>query len=88
MDLYPRIEIDQSKCTVPFDCKKCLLVCPTAVFNVRAVKVEKYRETDKKEPGAYAAGASYRDKCIVCNRCIEVCPVDAITITLPQEVKA
>ena len=88
MDLYPLIEIDQSRCTVPFDCKKCLQVCPTAVFNVRAVKVEKYRETDKTEPGAYMLAAPYRDKCTVCNRCIEVCPVDAITITVPQEVKA
>ena len=88
MDLYPQIEIDHSKCTVPFDCKKCLGVCPTAVFSVHAVKVEKYRETDKKEAGTYSLDAPYRDKCTACNKCIDVCPVDAITIALPQEVKA
>ena len=88
MNLYPKIEIDHSKCTVPFDCKKCLQVCPTAVFHVAAVKVEKYRETDKKESDTYVLSAPYRDKCTVCNKCIEVCPVDALTITLPQEVKS
>ena len=88
MNLYPQIAIEHTKCTVPFDCKKCLQACPTAVFSVRAVKVEKYRETDKKEPGAYVLSAPYSDKCIGCNKCIEVCPVDAITIVLPQEVKA
>jgi len=87
MDIYPRIEIDHSKCTAPFDCKKCLQACPTAVFHVEAVKVEKYRETDKKEPGTYVLSSPYRDKCTVCNKCIEVCPVDAITITVPEEVK-
>ncbi|MBW2324085.1 MAG: hypothetical protein JRF41_11325 [Deltaproteobacteria bacterium] len=38
---YPTIEIDASKCTVPFDCKKCLQACPQAVFLVTAVKVER-----------------------------------------------
>ncbi len=88
MNVSPQIEIDHSKCTVPFDCKKCLRLCSTAVFHVQVVKVEKYRETDKKEPDAYVLSAPYRDKCTGCNKCIEVCPVDAITITLPEEVKA
>ena len=88
MSLYPEIKIDSSKCTTPFDCKKCLQVCPIAVFNVEAVKVVKFRETDKKEPGTFVLSAPHRDKCIVCNRCLEVCPVDALKIILPQEVKS
>ncbi len=80
---FATIQIDQEKCTTPFDCKKCLQVCGQAVFSVGAVNVQKGRETDPKEPGAYRLGVSHRDKCTGCNDCIELCPVDAITITFP-----
>jgi len=82
---YPLITIDSSKCLTPFDCKKCLRICPQAIFEVNAVKVEKFKETNKKDPGAFKLAAFYRDKCTMCNKCIEVCPVNAITITLPEE---
>jgi len=81
---FPIIDIDLEKCTTPFDCKKCLDVCPTVVFMVAAVKVEKGRETNPKEPGAYAIHAPHRDKCTGGGDCVEVCPVDAITITFPD----
>jgi ferredoxin len=58
------------------------------VFAVEAVKVERGKETDPEEPGAYKLWAPYRDKCIMCNDCLEVCPVSALAITLPQEVKS
>ena len=80
----PRIEIDHARCTVPFLCKKCLRICPQAVFIVDAVKVERFRETDSKETGNYKLWTESRFKCTGCNQCIEVCPVDAITITWPQ----
>lgn len=83
MPPYPMIEIDYSRCVVPFDCKKCLEVCPQAVFQVHAVKVERLKETDKKEPGAYKLFAAFRDKCSLCNDCVEVCPVDALRINMP-----
>ncbi len=85
---YPAIHIDESRCTVPFDCKRCLQVCPQAVFAVEAVKVERGRETDPKEPGAYKLDTPYRDKCVMCHDCIEACPVSALTITLAEEVKS
>ncbi len=81
---FANIQIDNQKCLVPFFCKKCLEVCPTAIFNVMAVKVEKGLETDPKDPGAYALSALYPDKCTACNDCIGVCPEDAITITYPS----
>ena len=80
---YPAIEIDASKCATPFDCKKCLLACPQAVFTVRAIKVERGRETNPREPGVYMLLAPFRDKCTGCNDCIEVCLEDALTITFP-----
>jgi len=84
---FPVVEIDPEKCTTPFDCKKCLEVCPTSVFMVFAVKVEKGRETNPKEPGTYAMAAPMRDKCSVCNDCIEICPEDAIKIYFPSDTK-
>ena len=81
MPKFPIIDIDYEKCTVPFDCKKCLQICPQAVFEVYPIKQEKYKETDPKEPGAYKLVPSYRRKCTVCDQCIEVCPVDALKIT-------
>ncbi len=80
---YPEIEIDFQKCQTPFACKRCLQGCPQAVFQVRAVKVERGRETDPQEPGAYRLFAPYRDKCTGCNLCLELCPVEALSIVFP-----
>ncbi|MEW6274631.1 MAG: 4Fe-4S dicluster domain-containing protein [Bacillota bacterium] len=77
---YPDILWDKEKCKTPFDCKRCLQICPQAVFSVRPVKQVKFKETDPKEPGSYFITPTYRDKCIICNRCIEVCPEKALKI--------
>ena len=58
---YPTIEIDASKCTIPFACKKCLEICPQAVFQTYGIKVEKGRETDPNEPGSYGLSVAYQD---------------------------
>ena len=81
MPRFPVIKIDKEKCLTPFDCKKCLQICPQAVFEVHPIKQEKYKETDPKEPGAYRLFGTYRRKCTVCNKCIDVCDKGAITIS-------
>jgi len=80
----PTITIDQEKCTVPFLCKKCLQICPEVVFNVTRVmaKEKRLEEMDPRIDGNYVLSAARREKCTVCNRCIDVCPVDAIKIEL------
>ncbi|MBN1614763.1 MAG: 4Fe-4S dicluster domain-containing protein [Deltaproteobacteria bacterium] len=80
MKKYPRIIIDYAKCPTPFDCKKCLVACPQAIFEVFPVKVEKFKETDKKEPGTYQLSTFYLDKCTACGDCVEVCPTGALSI--------
>ncbi len=80
----PQITIDHEKCTVPFLCKKCIRGCPQLIFRVSAAKVERGRETDPREPGSYRLSPGSRFKCSGCNDCIEICPVDAITITWPE----
>ena len=78
----PQITIDHEKCTVPFLCKKCLQICPDAVFSVTRImsKEERLKEMDPRIDGNYVLSAPRRDKCTMCNRCIDVCPVDALKI--------
>ena len=85
--MFPNIVVDHQKCTTPFDCKRCLEICPQAVFEVGAVKIEKFKEADKKEPGTWKVFPTYRDKCTGCEECVKICPVDAITLSYPEEVK-
>lgn len=75
--MMPTIEIDKNKCVTPFECKKCLQICPQAVLLVTATKVERFKETD---PENYEVTALYRDKCVVCMDCVKVCPTGAIRV--------
>ncbi len=86
--INPKIKIDRDKCTTPFDCKRCLRICPTAVFSVHAVRNERGKETDKTVAGNYALGVSYRDQCTACMKCVEDCPEGALTVTMPEEASA
>jgi len=83
MQKFPDVQIDYSKCTTPFNCKKCLQVCPQAVFSVGTTKIERFKETDKTEPGAYRLVPMYRHKCTACNDCVEVCPQNALKVVMP-----
>ncbi|MCK4783232.1 MAG: hypothetical protein KAV87_05730, partial [Desulfobacteraceae bacterium] len=61
---FPVITIDHTKCTVPFLCKKCLQICPEAVFNVERVlaKEERLKEMDPRIDGNYELTVARRDK--------------------------
>ncbi len=85
----PKIAVSYERCTVPFECKKCLRICPTAVFNVACMKQSRGLESNKKEPGTYKVYAQYRERCTACMRCVEICPVDALTVRMPtpEEVR-
>jgi NADH-quinone oxidoreductase subunit I len=81
-----QIDFDHSKCTTPFDCKKCLEICAPGVLKVSILKMERGKETDKKQPGTYKMEPWFIDRCTGCMDCANVCPVQAITVTAPQEV--
>ena len=74
------VRIDRTKCLTPMVCKKCIQVCPQKVFFLGAKIVERYKETDATLPGSYILSAMYRDQCLGCNRCIDVCPIDAVNV--------
>ena len=82
----PKIEIDYSKCTVPMWCKRCLENCPQLVYKVYCVEMNRGMESDAREPGVYEVLPVRRDKCTMCNKCVEVCPEGAITITYDETV--
>ena len=86
--IAPIIKIDHKLCTTPFACKLCLQECPTAVLAVNETKMARMEEPDKYEPGSSRLRVAYRDKCTACNRCMDVCPVDAIVVEMPQAVSA
>jgi NADH-quinone oxidoreductase subunit I len=76
----PRITIDRAKCTKPMECRKCMQVCPHAVFAASPTKIEKFKLSTE-----YALRAPYRAYCIVCNECMNVCPTKAIDIKLESQ---
>lgn len=84
--IAPIIKIDQQRCVTPFACKRCVQICPTAVLAVHETKMARMEETDKYEPGNYRLRVIYRDKCSGCNQCVEVCPENALTVTMPAGV--
>jgi NAD-dependent dihydropyrimidine dehydrogenase PreA subunit len=77
--MLPQIIIDKEKCTTPFECKKCLQVCPQAVFAVGPTRVDRFKETESSD---YEVQAVFRDKCIVCMDCVKICPNGAIRIKI------
>ncbi len=81
---FPIITINQEKCTIPFMCKMCLQICPEAVFHVTRVmsKEKRLEEMDPRIDGNFVLSVSRRDKCISCNKCLEVCPVEALKIEI------
>ena len=75
--MIPQIEIDKNKCPTPYECKKCLQICPQAVFAVAPTKVERFKET---APEDYEVQAVFKDKCVLCMDCVKLCPTGAIKI--------
>ena len=76
----PTIEIDYRKCMVPLNCRRCLSVCPQAVFVIDPPKAVDCQEVSTQEPEAHKLKARFRDRCTACDECVRVCPVDALKV--------
>jgi NAD-dependent dihydropyrimidine dehydrogenase PreA subunit len=78
-----KIVIDYSKCgpdgdTDPRECTKCLKQCDRPVFHLHHVIVD---GDDPWDPSFWQVTPVYTSQCTRCMRCIEVCPVKAISVS-------
>ena len=74
------ITVDYKKCTAPFSCRKCLLICPNHVLGLGTdVGPQKFREIDASH---FKVEGVRFDKCTVCLKCVDVCPENAIEVCL------
>jgi ferredoxin len=84
--MLPTISIDDNKCQDPLSCRKCLLVCPTRILGLgTSVGPQKYRETD---PSRFIVRGVRYQFCTMCMKCVDICPHDAIRVSLDQGVMA
>jgi formate hydrogenlyase subunit 6/NADH:ubiquinone oxidoreductase subunit I len=77
-----KITIDYTKCggeTVdPRACSTCLKVCDPAVFLMHQPL---NLEQDQYNPQLWQITAVWLSLCTRCLRCVDACPVDAITVS-------
>lgn len=76
----PKITIDETKCTNPWECKQCIRNCPSSVYYFAEPRPgAPYREAF---PSEYKGRLwpLYSDRCTGCNDCVERCPQKAISI--------
>ena len=69
-----KIAVDYEKCTDPLSCKKCMQVCPHALFICYSP------DNESNDPDIWRVDVAFTDLCTRCNDCIDICPRDAISI--------
>ena len=73
-----QIEINEKKCTSPRDCRKCLAVCPETVLMA-------YPQVGRqlgKAPQDWRIRSVFLSLCTGCKICAEICPQNAITVSV------
>lgn len=78
-----KIHIDDTLCgdgvgVDPRACTKCLKICEPAVFLLH--QTEGTEEPDPYDPENWRVTPLWPSLCTRCMKCVEVCPVDAITV--------
>ncbi|MFW9922643.1 MAG: 4Fe-4S binding protein [Candidatus Thorarchaeota archaeon] len=79
-----KIEINYSLCgdglgIDPRDCAKCLQICSPAIFLLH--ETFGVQEENPFDPQLWRVTPVYLSLCTKCMKCVEICPVKAITIT-------
>lgn len=78
------IDFDESKCKSPRECNKCLQVCPVGVFMTYPMTARK----PGNKAGGWVIKPIFARLCTGCMVCEQVCPMDAIKVTIGQETAA
>lgn len=91
------IAVDEEKCRFslydPTGCKRCLEVCPLAIFATRPIQKRDFSvpKEQRVDPTIWMMVTPWRDYCDGCGACLRACAHGAITITfdgVPVEAKA
>jgi Na+-translocating ferredoxin:NAD+ oxidoreductase RNF subunit RnfB len=69
------ITINTDVCTSPYNCMKCITVCP---MNILVLK-PKYRDSSSAFDN-YEVSAIFKKLCNGCMKCVEVCPKHCLQI--------
>ncbi len=69
MALFIQVTIDEGACASKPACRECVQSCPVDIL--------------EREPGERVARVIDEnvDECILCDLCVERCPVEAVTVT-------
>lgn len=77
--MLPKITVDETKCTDPLSCRKCLLTCQTHVLGLGTkVGPKKFQEIPRDK---FRVAGVRLEKCTVCLDCAKVCPNGAIQVS-------
>jgi NADH-quinone oxidoreductase subunit I len=77
--MLPKIVVDDSKCTNPLSCRKCLLICPMHVLGLGTkVGPKKFQEIP---PEQFRVAGVRLEKCTACLDCVRACPHGAIQVS-------
>jgi NADH-quinone oxidoreductase subunit I len=73
-ELKTDIVVDYDRCGDPRDCKKCMTICPLALFSMYSPDYE------SDDPDEWRVDVAFTDLCTRCNDCVTACPNDAIKL--------
>jgi NADH-quinone oxidoreductase subunit I len=71
------IAIDRQRCPVPLDCRKCITICPQAVFELIPTNLRRFEEVARQD---WVLRVRYRPDCVACMDCVKVCPQKALKV--------
>lgn len=68
MGLFIQLAVDAERCAARGECRECVQSCPVEIF-IR----------DSGSPAAILG--ENEDECILCNLCVDRCPVEAVRLS-------